>query len=179
MRRKERNYWRTERGAASLRGMLGAAGFKSRKCRSAAELVSLARCVFRLGDVKTCDDAATAVKAISAERRRLLVIEQRSEISPARKPKSAPKPKQEWAPSQAKIDAFYASWEWKRARYDFLLGQKRVCGCCGATGKIVVDHIKPIRRYWPMRLDGTNLQVLCDDCNMGKGSRDETDWRGA
>ena len=52
--------------------------------------------------------------------------------------------------------------------------------CCGATpenGAIIhVDHIKPIRRFWAMRLQPDNLQVLCEDCNMGKGSRDQTDW---
>lgn len=88
------------------------------------------------------------------------------------------------APSQeATIRAFYDSWEWKRLRYDFIKDQKRRCQCCGATAeggaKIVVDHIKPIRRFWSARLDKTNLQLLCDDCNMGKGSRDETDWRVA
>lgn len=42
---------------------------------------------------------------------------------------------------------------------------------------MVVDHIKPIRKHWHLRLDSNNLQILCDDCNMGKGSRGETDWR--
>lgn len=84
-------------------------------------------------------------------------------------------------PSQQEIRDFYLSWEWKRVRYDFLKDRSRRCGCCGATpesgNKIVVDHIRPIRHNWHLRLDPTNLQCLCDDCNMGKGSRDETDWR--
>jgi 5-methylcytosine-specific restriction endonuclease McrA len=42
---------------------------------------------------------------------------------------------------------------------------------------VVVDHIRPIRHHWELRLDINNLQLLCDDCNKGKGSTDETDWR--
>lgn len=82
--------------------------------------------------------------------------------------------------SQKHIDEFYESWDWKRLRYDFIKEKDRRCQCCGATSehgtRIVVDHIKPIRHYWHLRLDRANLQVLCDDCNMGKGSRDETNW---
>jgi 5-methylcytosine-specific restriction endonuclease McrA len=87
------------------------------------------------------------------------------------------------APSQKEIDAFYESWDWKRLRYEFIRGQKRRCQCCGATPldgiRIVVDHIRPIRRFWSARLDIRNLQLLCDPCNQGKGSHDTTDWRPA
>ncbi len=83
--------------------------------------------------------------------------------------------------SQDLITRFYESWDWKRARYDFIKDKKRRCECCGATPedgiRIVVDHIKPIRYHWHLRLEPTNFQMLCDPCNMGKGSRDETDWR--
>lgn len=78
-------------------------------------------------------------------------------------------------------DAFYDSWEWKRLRYEVLRERGPICECCGTTAahgvRIVVDHIQPVRRYPERRLDKANLQILCDDCNMGKGSRDETDWR--
>jgi 5-methylcytosine-specific restriction endonuclease McrA len=54
--------------------------------------------------------------------------------------------------------------------------------CCGASpedGKttIQVDHILPVSEYWHRRLDPTNLQVLCEACNKGKGAWDHTDWR--
>jgi 5-methylcytosine-specific restriction endonuclease McrA len=42
---------------------------------------------------------------------------------------------------------------------------------------IVVDHIRPLRKHWHLRLDPANLQVLCSDCNMGKSNSDVTDWR--
>lgn len=78
------------------------------------------------------------------------------------------------------IKLFYASWEWKRLSFDVKQARGRMCECCGATAphvRIITDHIKPLRKYWHLRLDPLNLQVLCDDCNMGKGSRDETDFR--
>lgn len=78
------------------------------------------------------------------------------------------------------IKNFYVSWEWKRLSYDIKLERGRKCECCGAKApdvRIITDHIKPLRKYWSLRLVRSNLQVLCDDCNMGKGSRDETDFR--
>lgn len=84
---------------------------------------------------------------------------------------------------EADLMAFYESWDWKRLRYRTLQRYGRKCLSCNATSadgiKIVVDHIKPIRRYWDLRLDPENVQPLCDDCNMGKGSWDETDFRTA
>lgn len=54
--------------------------------------------------------------------------------------------------------------------------------CCGRTPQIHrvvlhVDHVKP-RHFFPeLALEITNLQVLCEDCNKGKGAWDQTDWR--
>lgn len=85
------------------------------------------------------------------------------------------------APSADTIAAFYQSWEWKRLRLSVLLKQGRRCQCCGATAadgvRLVVDHIKPLRKHWKLRLDASNLQVLCNDCNMGKGNHIERDFR--
>ena len=83
---------------------------------------------------------------------------------------------------EPKIDLndFYKTWEWKKARYNALKNYGAKCQCCGATGqqsRIVVDHIKPIRFHWDLRCDQNNLQVLCNDCNMGKSYQDQTDWR--
>lgn len=81
----------------------------------------------------------------------------------------------------AKSNEFYRSWEWKQLRFRVLKHYGRKCMCCGAgpeDGKvIVVDHVKPIRKYPQLRLDFNNCQVLCNDCNMGKGGDDETDFR--
>lgn len=78
---------------------------------------------------------------------------------------------------------FYASIEWKRIRYAVLKEHGTICQCCGQgrnTDKgiqIHVDHIKSLRKFPELRLDKKNLQVLCSDCNSGKGNIDDTDWR--
>jgi hypothetical protein len=78
-------------------------------------------------------------------------------------------------------DEFLASYEWKRVRMQVLKRDGAKCRCCGATpatGAVMnVDHIKPRRDFPEMALDPNNLQVLCGDCNHGKGNWDTTDWR--
>jgi len=83
-----------------------------------------------------------------------------------------------YPPMQADIDAFYQSPPWKRLRYQVILKHGRECMCCGGYSKRAnVDHIEPLRTHWHLRLKPSNLQVLCPDCNIGKGSWDRTDWR--
>lgn len=76
---------------------------------------------------------------------------------------------------------FFESREWKRLRYEALLLHGGKCLCCGASradGKqIHVDHIKPRSAFPQLQWDISNLQVLCEDCNLGKGAWDYTDWR--
>lgn len=76
---------------------------------------------------------------------------------------------------------FLQTMEWRRARYDALKRHGRRCQCCGATpatGAVMnVDHILPRKTHPQLALDPENLQVLCADCNAGKGNRDTTDWR--
>jgi 5-methylcytosine-specific restriction endonuclease McrA len=85
--------------------------------------------------------------------------------------------------SEKRIKSFYNSWQWKKVRYEFLKGKARRCQCCGSTPaqgeRIVVDHVKPLRHFWHLRLDPNNLEILCDSCNRGKGSYDTTDWRAS
>jgi 5-methylcytosine-specific restriction endonuclease McrA len=55
------------------------------------------------------------------------------------------------------------------------------CCLCGHGGShrnpIQVDHIKPISTHPELSLVQSNLQVLCRDCNLGKGNSDTIDWR--
>jgi 5-methylcytosine-specific restriction endonuclease McrA len=81
-----------------------------------------------------------------------------------------------------KFKKFYRSRAWRAARYAFLKTQPRPvrCKCCGATAehaRLVCDHIVAIKKDWGRRLDQSNLQLLCDDCNLAKASDDSTDWR--
>jgi len=43
--------------------------------------------------------------------------------------------------------------------------------------QIHVDHIKPRSKFPELELVFDNLQVLCDDCNIGKSNVDSTDFR--
>jgi 5-methylcytosine-specific restriction endonuclease McrA len=78
-------------------------------------------------------------------------------------------------------DAFLQSYEWRKLRMEALKLHGARCQCCGATpatGAIMnVDHIKPRRLFPAKALDLSNLQVLCHECNHGKGNWDQTDWR--
>ena len=97
---------------------------------------------------------------------------------------SKPKPA---APSVSSKASFYASWEWATLRMKALKANGGRCECCGAGAsdttiggdsvRLHVDHIKPISQHWELRLEPDNLQVLCAECNRGKGAWDETDWR--
>lgn len=89
-----------------------------------------------------------------------------------------PKPVRSIISKQKEREEFYASKEWRILRMQVILKYGRVCMCCGADKKkIHVDHIKPRSKYPALELDFNNLQILCEDCNMGKGAWDETDWR--
>jgi 5-methylcytosine-specific restriction endonuclease McrA len=72
---------------------------------------------------------------------------------------------------------FYASWEWKKLRFEVLKAYGAVCMLCNSTDHIVVDHIKPRSKYPHLQLVFENMQVLCDACNKGKSNDDETDFR--
>lgn len=78
-------------------------------------------------------------------------------------------------------DPFFSSRAWLDLRYRVLKEHKGSCQACGAKGTpdnpIQVDHIKPRSKHPELALVSGNLQVLCKNCNFGKGTKDETDWR--
>ncbi|MGA1296232.1 MAG: HNH endonuclease [Burkholderiaceae bacterium] len=78
--------------------------------------------------------------------------------------------------------SFLESYEWRKVRMEALLKYGPKCMCCGATpatGAVMhVDHIKPRLTHPELALEIDNLQILCGDCNHGKGNWDQTDWRG-
>lgn len=95
------------------------------------------------------------------------------------KNRKAKKKKKRWYTS--KEDDFYSSYEWRSIRYRVLRTHGGKCMLCGATRsdgvKIHIDHIKPRSTHPHLELDFNNLQVLCEDCNIGKSNRDQIDWR--
>lgn len=79
-------------------------------------------------------------------------------------------------------DGFYKSEAWRSLRFTALKRADGKCVLCGRSQRdhgviLHVDHIKPRSLYPKLALDGSNLQVLCEDCNLGKSNRDTTDWR--
>lgn len=81
--------------------------------------------------------------------------------------------------TKAEFEAFYWSRAWRELRYLALKKYGATCQCCNTKNKVMhVDHIKPRSKFPHLELDLSNLQVLCEDCNMGKGGWDQTDWRG-
>jgi hypothetical protein len=68
-----------------------------------------------------------------------------------------------------------------KLRYQMIKDAGGSCQACGArAGNDVVlhiDHIKPYSKYPELGNDPNNLQVLCEQCNLGKSNIDETDWR--
>lgn len=78
-------------------------------------------------------------------------------------------------------DEFYKSLEWRTLRYEVLKEQRGYCCVCGRDARhgavLHVDHIIPLSRDWTLRLEKSNLQVMCEDCNIGKLNKDSIDWR--
>lgn len=76
---------------------------------------------------------------------------------------------------------FLETYEWRQLRMRAIQKYGRTCMCCGAspeTGAVIhVDHIKPRRLFPMLAMDLENLQILCAECNHGKGNWDQTDWR--
>lgn len=76
---------------------------------------------------------------------------------------------------------FLLTYEWRAVRMQALKKYGAKCQCCGATpasGAVMnVDHIKPRKLFPELALSLDNLQVLCHECNHGKGNWDMTDWR--
>lgn len=75
---------------------------------------------------------------------------------------------------------FYKSEEWQKLRYKILRKYKYQCMACGRKPPNViihVDHIKPRSKYPELELEPDNLQLLCEDCNLGKSNLSEDDLR--
>ncbi len=68
--------------------------------------------------------------------------------------------------------SFYKSTAWRKLRFSVLSENDGRCCACGSGAKdgvtLHVDHIKPRSKYPELALDPTNMQVLCENCNIGK-----------
>ena len=83
---------------------------------------------------------------------------------------------------QAKSDNFYTTDKWRSLRWRVLQKHGFECQACGRSKKIHgvvlhVDHIKPKSTHPELAMCFENLQVLCEDCNLGKSNRSCEDLR--
>jgi len=78
-------------------------------------------------------------------------------------------------------DKFYQTPEWRELRYRSLDHHGNSCYACGRSPKdgviIHVDHILPRSIYPEHALNFENMQILCEDCNLGKSNKYETNWK--
>lgn len=82
-------------------------------------------------------------------------------------------------PDYVKDDGFYASRAWREVRL-LALDKSRCCQACGARPpdvRLHVDHVIPRYKAPHLSLNVENLQVLCEDCNYGKGAWSQADFR--
>jgi 5-methylcytosine-specific restriction endonuclease McrA len=74
---------------------------------------------------------------------------------------------------------FYSTKEWRELRWQVLSTSTGQCSVCGRSHKVHkvilhVDHILPRSKYPELELSLNNMQVLCEDCNLGKGAKIQT-----
>lgn len=127
---------------------------------------------------KTTKKAKKPVNKMTVERDQFWKPEQKD----IPKPKIKKAKRKKYKKKATNYKDFYSSREWRQLRVRVL--QKYECKCmmCGRSPKVHgvvlhVDHIKPRSKHPELELDITNLQVLCEDCNLGKSNRYDTDYR--
>lgn len=75
-------------------------------------------------------------------------------------------------------ESFYSNPEWLHLRYLAFRKYGKICAVCNSSSSVMhVDHIKPRSKFPELELELSNLQILCEACNLGKSNVDETDWR--
>ena len=90
----------------------------------------------------------------------------------------------QWSDEFIASSAFLQTFQWEKTRMKVLTTYGNRCMCCGArphtSADIVlcVDHIKPRKTYPKLALELSNLQILCNHCNHGKGNVFQVDWVG-
>jgi len=77
---------------------------------------------------------------------------------------------------------FYTSNAWKKLRYRLFEKYEFKCMACSESPQshgivIYASHIKPRSRHPELSLTFDNLQLLCEACDTGRGSKYESDLR--
>ena len=142
-------------------------GYASKKDASIYELV----CEALAADGKPKPNGVSAKKWVSTNAQYLNCFASQKQEKTSLKPIA----------SFESSDNFLGTYEWRKVRMLALKKHGARCQCCGAspaTGAVInVDHIKPRKLFPELALNVENLQILCSECNHGKGNWDMTDWR--
>jgi 5-methylcytosine-specific restriction endonuclease McrA len=62
---------------------------------------------------------------------------------------------------------------WKKCREQILASRLNICVVCGSTENLHVDHKLPKSKYPHLMYCTDNLQILCETCNLKKGTKVE------
>ena len=104
---------------------------------------------------------------------RAIVLQKKKKAAKIRKLARDGKPPK-YSPGVMKSE-FYITKEWRELRFKVLVASDGRCNICGrgrVDGAVLhVDHINPRSRFPSLELNQSNLQVLCADCNIGKGAK--------
>lgn len=71
-------------------------------------------------------------------------------------------------PAQSKLRA-WISYRWEEIASLLRQRDGDECRHCGGTGRLTIDHVKPVSKGGTNAL--ANLQLLCKSCNSRKGAR--------
>ena len=122
-------------------------------------------------------DSRTKYPEIERIRRKLKKEQERDDNISQRKQQSGSGTASKGTPCKINKTDFYKSREWQELRWKALKLSNGSCVYCGrsrtAHGVILhVDHIKPRFKFPHLALELSNLQITCEDCNLGKGIKD-------
>ena len=67
------------------------------------------------------------------------------------------------------MNNFYNTEEWKKLRFRALVHYPRKCMICFTNNReLVVSHKRSISEFPELKLEISNIEILCDDCKIGK-----------
>lgn len=181
---KQRNIFSNTIRDESMRYLRGQGIPVAEKGQGFYDLLDILDCELKFGrGVSKADTQRRAYHALKAEGFCSGLAEVTPLIGKARKNPGSIQKQKKKNPSTYQINTsgFYSTEDWRIVRYKALKLSNGLCQCCGAgpmPGKpLHVDHIKPRSKFPQLELVLSNLQVLCEDCNLGKLAWDDTDWR--
>lgn len=74
-----------------------------------------------------------------------------------------------FALANTSAEYFYRTKTWKQFRFYAFSKKEKVCCKCNSTKDLQLDHIQPRSIYPEKAFTLENVQILCKECNFGKG----------